>query len=405
MPISEDLERSSPVPWSSNKTKVLPVIGSDPTLIYGIELEIEGLGHLNSFEDACVDGMVYHQDGSLRNNGAEYVTKPMQMRELAYILEQFFKKNKLSDKNYSERCSVHVHTNVLDMSWEQLKTLVLVYLVFERNLFSFIGNERDKNIFCVPLYDTMMVNNILKGDNTYKTLSSKLGRWEKYTALNFLPIGSQGSIEWRHMHGTNDVQYILTWCNLIGKIFSYVRKTSWDDAFKFFINLNTSSMYNDAVMQVFGDFSGVLFNTHNFAQNIEEGVLNAKYSLGVEALKSLKTTKPWANVDVEMMNAVAQAGAVPVAAFNWNDIVAQQPQPAPQFMFTNPATEARMRRYEHSIRMTQPNRQFERRLWYTNPGQLAVPPEWQAAYIGSTHMRDAGRDMGGTQASIALFYI
>ena len=230
MTIAEDRGIVPPTAYVVKSILHHPEEGSDPSLIYGVELEIEGVTHVDHPKNACTAGFVYHEDGSLRNNGAEYVTQPMRRRELAYCLNQFFMKNKFTDANYSERCSVHVHTNVGDLTWEQLRTLILVYLVFEHVLFRFIGHDRDKNIFCVPLYDTMMLNRLLTDSSATQT---KAAKWEKYTALNLLPIYKDsvggrglGTVEWRHMSGTHDVKFILLWCDIIGKIFMYARKLS-----------------------------------------------------------------------------------------------------------------------------------------------------------------------------------
>lgn len=257
-------------------TKDVPVVAcADKELVYGVELEIEGL---NGAQLDIPEGFVLHQDGSLRNNGAEFVTLPMDFSRLAYALDNFFKKGKFTEKNYSERCSVHVHTNVLNLTWEQLQVLVLTYQVFERVLFGFIGNERDRNIFCVPLYDTLMTRNILEGESV-DAMKIGMKTWEKYTALNFLPIFQQGSIEFRHMAGTNDVGKILAWCNIIGRLYVFARTTPMEKAKAFFLTLNTTSFYREAMLEVFKEEANLLIQAPGFEENVEAGILVAKWSL------------------------------------------------------------------------------------------------------------------------------
>lgn len=310
MNIGQIRKINPPVPYGVKSLLHLPQIGADPSLIYGLELEIENMGHLANPKDACVPGFSYHEDGSLRNNGAEYVSSPMRMRELSHCLHEFFSKNKLTENNYSERCSVHVHTNVTDLTLDQLRTLVFVYVVFEKVLFSFIGNERDKNIFCVPLYDTTMLQQLLNKD----FFNHKMAKWEKYTALNFLPIfkspvneNGQGSIEWRHMAGTCDEQYILLWCNLIGKMFAYARTHEWEPTLKFFLELNTSSAYKEAMMEVFQELSTCLEQTPAFVENLEEGVLRVKYSLSQKQEKKW----PWGDNGVYIANVQNEPPPIP----------------------------------------------------------------------------------------------
>ncbi len=129
--------------------RVTSIPTPDPSLLYGVELEIE-----NTDSDLAVPGMRAVEDGSLRNNGWEFVTQPMTLSNPNHCLSSFFDGRGFSDENYSERCSVHVHTNCLDLTFSQLAAICMLYQVFEGVLFNFIGNDRDKNIFCVPWSET-----------------------------------------------------------------------------------------------------------------------------------------------------------------------------------------------------------------------------------------------------------
>jgi len=252
-----------------NYSKVVPQNTPDPLLLYGLELEIE---NVPNWDDMCVPGMESKADGSLRNNGREFITKPMTFSNLWYCLERFFDKNKLSEANYSERCSIHVHTNVQDLEWEQVQTLALVYQVVERLLFKWIGHDRDSNIFCVPLHQT----NITHQRFGQSPAELPFRRWEKYTALNFLPMATLGTVEWRHMNGHCDFTRIMTWCTLIGHIFAYTRNNPYNEVKDFIVSLNTTSAYEHFLGMVFGanmrEFQGM-------QAELEDGVLDVKYSL------------------------------------------------------------------------------------------------------------------------------
>lgn len=272
--LSKELRKKAPVAFTFDGAP--DVWAADEQLIYGVELEIENTANWPHWLPAW--GMERTEDGSLRNHGSEFITAPMRFRHLAALLKMFFDKAKLNEENYSDRTSIHVHCNVLDMTWEQVQTLVLTYQVFERVLFKFVGGERDKNIFCVPLYDTLLSRRVLeKGDvERFKATTST---WEKYTALNFLPMYQQGSIEFRHMPGTCDLDKILLWLNILGSMFSYARTTKLEDAKTFFTTLNTNSNYINAVGTVFGGLSYALVNCEGFEEAMEAGVLSAKWSL------------------------------------------------------------------------------------------------------------------------------
>lgn len=243
-----------------------------PDLIVGLELEIEnwrGAPHW--------DGFNRHEDGSLRNNGVEFVTHPTKTKFLKNLLQDFFVKNKVTEDNYSERCSTHVHVNCLDYTVPQLAALTLLYQTFERILFNFIGNDRDKNIFCVPWCQasitTNLANLIESGDWLQAT-----HRWQKYTALNLASLRQRGTVEYRHLEGTCDINRIMTWVNIIAMMHEYARKIPIEDIKKTIMELNTSSAYDVFLKAVFGEYTNFL-EINNFKEAMELGVIDAKIML------------------------------------------------------------------------------------------------------------------------------
>lgn len=264
--------------FTSNKA--VPVINPDPSLLYGLELEIEDVS-----QDMVVKGMRVTTDGSLRNNGLEFITQPMTYSNLLSVLSTFFTKNKLSERNYSERCSIHVHTNALDLTSEQVQNLVMLYQVFEGVLFNFIGNNRDKNIFCVPWKETNLSFRIIRDMQEDRWF--RIGDWQKYTALNLIPLQTQGSVEWRHMEGNCDLKRIMTWCRLIGHIYRMARGNTQQQIQDLVMRLNTTSLYNDVLGVVFQDDSAEL-RRGDYMALLEDGVLNMKYSI----LKPVEDKKP-----------------------------------------------------------------------------------------------------------------
>lgn len=259
--------------------KVIAPGGVDPHLLYGVELEIEGLdSESDDRARRIVAGMQYHSDGSLRNNGGEYVTEPMDFSTLEYTLNQFFQKNKLDEENYSERCSVHVHANCCDLELEQLRLILCLYQILERVLFNYIKQDRDKNIFCVPWSEAIIGSRMFHSEmQLLKAISG--GRWQKYSALNLLPLRSFGTIEFRHMGGTQDLNYILQWCNIIGSLFKYARENTFDKVIDSMMKLNTSSAYASFMQSIFSPEIYDVLAVGNFRECLEEGVINMKVML------------------------------------------------------------------------------------------------------------------------------
>lgn len=255
-----------------NFPKAVAVPNPCPTLLYGVELEIEGVGDADSWK---VPGMSYERDGSLRNNGMEFITNPMTYSNLKYCLELFFGKNKPTQDNYSERTSIHVHTNCQDLTWEQLRGVCLVYQMMEKLLFSWVGGDRDKNIFCVPWHQTTLTYSVLKDDHEV----TKFRKWQKYTALNLLPLYTQGTIEWRHMYGHGDVDKIMQWCTIIGHIYAYALATPLETIKNNISSLNVSSEYEGFLFSVFQENAKLFTAVPMFAVALEEGILDTKYAL------------------------------------------------------------------------------------------------------------------------------
>jgi hypothetical protein len=252
----------------------------------GIELEIENVGEYERallMIDPSVWGVV--EDGSLRPQRLswEFVSLPMKMSSLLAELEQFFSKNQFNEAHYSDRTSIHVHTNVLDFTPKQLATLCLVYTVVEDILFEFTnhynkGNResyyRDTNIYCIPWTQCRMNYEFVR--QLFKSTKKATQGWQKYTALNLLPICEHGTVEWRHMHGTNDFDKLSKWLNIIGCIMQFSKERDFDDVSKVIISLNDTSAYQQFFNQIFGL---TLEYTDEYARRMAEGVLSAKYSL------------------------------------------------------------------------------------------------------------------------------
>lgn len=265
--------------------KLKPTISTAfPDLIMGTELEIEGCAEgVEWAEQVANIGFRVENDGSLRgrNNtngnqdlegyGLEFISKPMESDVLATAVHQFFQKTKFTEKNYSDRCSVHVHVNCQNLEWADVACISLLYSVVEDCLFHFIGNNRSNNIFCIPWSQCRISYDLV--DKLTKENSGVPHAWQKYTALNLQPLERYGTVEFRHMEGTHDPERITQWLNIIGSMFRYCRGTNIGDLMKEVLALNTSSDYRGFFDRV---FMGNLHYNDEFETYLENGVINAK---------------------------------------------------------------------------------------------------------------------------------
>lgn len=192
----------------------------------GIEVEVENHTLKLSPTEGIWTGVA---DGSLRNAGIEYVSKPIPASFGAIALQELLGEC-LDEKEccFSPRTSIHIHINMQEVECEIVKDIILLYSVFEKLFFRFTGRGRIKNIYCVPLTDTNCLNALATNH-----LNDARGKWSKYSALNLCPIAEYGTIEFRHMHGTFDIKKISIWIRLLTSLCEYViNKGGMRDEFK-----------------------------------------------------------------------------------------------------------------------------------------------------------------------------
>lgn len=180
--------------------------------ICGVEYEIESIkGH-----GSCESFVTIKEDGSLRNNGYEYITRPNSYEESLAIFKRLHDCLTYGEDAFSHRTSIHVHVNVAHMEMPQVKQLVLLYALCEPLFFNFVGKERESSIFCVPLYHTYLASHYKKSTDTL------ISTWHKYTAFNLCPIPQQGSVEFRHLGGTNDYTRFELWLSSLKSLYDFI---------------------------------------------------------------------------------------------------------------------------------------------------------------------------------------
>lgn len=261
----------------------------NPELLVGAELEIEELHEGQGwYIDLAGQAWTVVEDGSLRPRGRawEFVSRPMPMGQLLPELKLLLGKLRTSEKNYSDRTSVHVHTNVQDYTQEQLASLCLVYTCVEDVLFRFVNHHgvdtkqhpegmcRDTNLYCVPWTQCRMNMQLI--ERLIFNPGEVPRSWQKYSALNLIPVQEQGTVEWRHMHGTADLEKLTMWFNLIGNIMAFAKNTKFEEVVQTLKRLNDVSTYQQFFQSVLGD---VLPYSDDYRAMLSEGCTNAKYSL------------------------------------------------------------------------------------------------------------------------------
>ena len=224
----------------------------DSNALVGIEVEVENIPNsvnLNYYWSAT-------EDGSLRNNGIEFISIPLRGSQIEYAVRYLFTQlQENNDPVFSPRTSIHIHLNVRDFSWNQVKTLVILYALFEKHFFHTVGTTRETNIFCVPLYKSQQLASLDSIEQEVK--------WYKYNALNIAPIygdgdvKQHGTIEFRHLYGTDDLPTIMNWINTILKLRQACSVYSLEDILEKIKTLNTTSEYIGLYTSIFGEYANL----------------------------------------------------------------------------------------------------------------------------------------------------
>lgn len=239
----------------------IPTINSSEYI--GIEVEVENV------DQTWKETTIWHpkEDSSLRNSGVEYVTTPIHANNAPIFLYQLFKDLLPPDISFSKRTSIHIHLNVLNLTIEQLKNFIYIYTIFEKSFYRYISIERKNNIFCIPLQDT----NLIFAFFNQKDKAIQKVFWHKYTGFNILPIKSQGTVEFRHLHGTNNLELICNWINLITKLKEYILQTTTEEIINTIETLNTKSNYFNLTTSIFKENANLLYAWPGYHKEMAEG--------------------------------------------------------------------------------------------------------------------------------------
>jgi hypothetical protein len=174
--------------------------------VVGLELEVEG----SRLPDE-IEGWMTVRDGSLRD-GKEYVLRDpsgaVGVKGYLANVKESFAANRTKPE-YTFRTSTHCHVNVSNLTLEQTKTIVMLYYLFERQYTEFCAKHRVGNRFCLRLRDAEAIVSQLREFIRYDRLPNNDSG--KYCALNIVPLGRQGTIEFRTLEGTDDWERIHLW--------------------------------------------------------------------------------------------------------------------------------------------------------------------------------------------------
>ncbi len=186
---------------------------------YAIEIEAEG----RRLPLALEEHWSVHNDGSLQAGleAKEYVMRePGSLADVKKALDYLEYKYKRhgSVVEETQTSGVHVHVNVQDYTPKELFTFVVTYFILEELLLKFCGEHREGNHFCLRAKDAeFIVDELVDSARTHKLGNLKLDHI-RYCSLNPCSLFKYGSVEFRAMRGTPNLDEIFKWAKIIDRV-------------------------------------------------------------------------------------------------------------------------------------------------------------------------------------------
>lgn len=196
------------------------------TTMVGIENELEGMPPRKV---KAVAGWRHEGDGSLRDNGIEYVLDgPKGGEDAADAIIAFAKFAAEVKPTINERTSTHLHIDFRDDDVKDVGRFLAVYAVLEDTLFQLCDESRINNPYCVPMCSSsaMMkaMSRMLSGAfPESEAFSERL----RYGAMNLASLPRYGSLEIRMRETIVDAGEVFFWVNIFLAIKQFIRQ--WDD--------------------------------------------------------------------------------------------------------------------------------------------------------------------------------
>lgn len=186
---------------------------------WGVEIEVEGSDLPQQFRGR--EWRVEH-DGSLKAEEAfEYVTpKPLSkagVRASLDVLEAAYVKCG-SEVDESVRAGVHVHMNVQQFTAKEVFTFATLYFIMEELLVKYCGENREGNLFCLRSqdaeYQLFAIQEAVETKNWANIKTDNL----RYASLNFQSLFKYGSLEFRSMRSTRNLDLIYQWVEILEEL-------------------------------------------------------------------------------------------------------------------------------------------------------------------------------------------
>lgn len=251
----------------------------------GLEIEAENLPILpDKFIELISPIWSIDMDGSLRNNGREFVLyRPVRIEQIPFslrLLERSLYECKLYPE-FTDRTATHIHIDFINNTLEEVLKFVVIYWVFEDIFFELSGRKtRKKSNFCIPLCD-LDIDAVgwkrLFTFNKVPQFRAALSEEFRYSALNLCALFKYGTIELRILPGTMNIDLISEFCHYLNQIKKYAVENSLQFIVNEIKNIGVISQFEAYADKIFTErYSKRMKQLGNFFDLMEQGIADVK---------------------------------------------------------------------------------------------------------------------------------
>lgn len=189
----------------------------------GIEIEVERATTAVTYmrNHLYPQHWAHKHDGSLRDNGVEFVSAALPLADLSPGLDIIETALAVKRARATWRCGLHLHQNMLPFTIEQIHRVLVAYAALEGCLYETFGWERANNQFAVPLHwspaaTQQMGKAMVMGSTRPNMFLRYCNSWPKYSAINIRTLVNFGTIEYRFHRGTYRSEEICRFVTIMG---------------------------------------------------------------------------------------------------------------------------------------------------------------------------------------------
>lgn len=186
--------------------------------MYGIEIEVEAA---TDFPDTFGTGWQTTEDGSLRNDGMEFITVPLNKVHTGEAIEKYYNWHDYYGYQSSHRTGIHVHADMRSRTLPEVTGILATYAAIEPVLYRYCGEDREQNIYCIPWYRA--VTEAFAWSRLIRMSSYRDIRYNmcKYSGLYLEPLQRFGTIEFRMAPTWAEPEQLYYWVEMIDRIIAY----------------------------------------------------------------------------------------------------------------------------------------------------------------------------------------